>query len=164
MNSKSDFTQSFKPLIFQNTEVLILGSLPGKKSLELNQYYGHSRNRIWSILSYLKEKEMPTNYDDKKSFLKTMKIGLWDVCHSAIRKGSLDSNIKEEIPNNIDLLIKTNRSIKVIGLNGKKSEQMFYKFFKLNPVIKYIPLPSTSPANMAISFEDICKKWSQLFP
>lgn len=163
MNSNSDFTQSFKPLTFQNTEVLILGSLPGKKSLELNQYYGHSRNRIWTILSYLKEKEMPTNYDDKKSFLKTMKIGLWDVGHSAIRKGSLDSNIKEEIPNNIDLLIKTNPSIKVIGFNGKKSEQMFYKFFKLNPFIKYIPLPSTSPANMAISFEHICKKWSQLF-
>jgi hypoxanthine-DNA glycosylase len=163
MNENSDFNLSFKPLIFQNTEILILGSLPGKKSIELNQYYGHSRNRIWSILSYLKEKETPTNYDDKKVFLNSLKIGLWDVAKSAIRKGSLDSNIKDERPNNIDLLTKTNPSIKVIGFNGKKSEQMFYKFFKLNPDIKYVSLPSSSPANMAINFENICKKWSQLF-
>jgi len=163
MNSNSDFSLSFEPLFFQNTEVLILGSLPGKKSIELNQYYGHSRNRIWSILAYLNEKELPINYDDKKSFLNTMKIGLWDVAYSAIRKGSLDSNIRQERPNDINFLIKTNPSIKVIGFNGKKSEQMFYKFFKINPVIKYVPLPSSSPANMAISFENICEKWSQLF-
>ena len=103
MIEKSDFSLSFEPVIFQNTEILILGSLPGRKSIELNQYYGHSRNRIWSILSYLKEKETPTNYDDKKVFLNLLKIGLWDVARSAIRKGSLDSNIKEERPNDIDL-------------------------------------------------------------
>ncbi|MBT6777919.1 DNA-deoxyinosine glycosylase, partial [bacterium] len=98
-----------------------------------------------------------------KVFLNSLKIGLWDVAKSAIRKGSLDSNIKDERPNNIDLLTKTNPSIKIIGFNGKKSEQMFYKFFKLNPNIKYVSLPSSSPANMAINFENICKKWSQLF-
>ena len=163
MIEKSDFSSSFEPLIFQNTEILILGSLPGKKSIELNQYYGHSRNRIWSILSYLKEEETLTNYENKKVFLNSFKIGLWDVASSAIRKGSLDSNIKNERPNDIDLLTKTNPSIKVIGFNGKKSEQMFYKFFKLNPAIKYVPLPSSSPANMALNFENICKKWSQLF-
>ena len=163
MNDNFEINLSFKPLIFQNTEILILGSLPGRKSIELNQYYGHSRNRIWSILAYLKEKEPPINYNDKKVFLKSLKIGLWDVAKSAIRKGSLDSNIKDERPNNIDLLTKTNPSIKVIGFNGKKSEQMFYKFFKLNPDIKYVSLPSSSPANMSINFENICKKWSQLF-
>ena len=163
MNEKSDFNLSFEPFIFQNTEILILGSLPGRKSIELNQYYGHPRNRIWSILSHLKEKETPINYDDKKAFLNSFKIGLWDVAHSAIRKGSLDSNIKDEKPNNIYSLTKNNPSIKVIGFNGKKSEQMFYKFFKLNPALKYVSLPSSSPANMAINFENICKKWSQLF-
>ena len=163
MNETPDFNLSFEPLIFQNTEILILGSLPGRKSIELNQYYGHPRNRIWSILSHLKEKETPINYDDKKAFLNSFKIGLWDVAHSAIRKGSLDSNIKDEKPNNIYSLTKNNPSIKVIGFNGKKSEQMFYKFFKLNPALKYVSLPSSSPANMAINFENICKKWSQLF-
>ena len=158
----SDFSKSFEPVIFNDTEILVLGSLPGKKSIELNQYYGHPRNRMWNILSKIINSEISTNYASKKIFLKKYKIGLWDVAHSAERKGSLDSNIKKEIPNNIQLLLTDYPSVKVIGFNGKKSETMFYKFFKPLPHIKYVSLPSSSPANMAISFKDICIKWSEL--
>ena len=91
------------------------------------------------------------------------RIGLWDVASSAERKGSLDSNIKKEIPNDVDSLLLNFSSIKVIGFNGKKSENMYKKFFKLNKSIKYLSLPSSSPANMAISFEDICLRWIELF-
>ncbi len=156
-------SRSFAPIIYIDTKILILGSLPGKKSLELVQYYGHTRNRIWKILSHLTGGDIPVTYEQKKKLLCKNEIGLWDVAHSAHREGSLDSNIKDENPNDIDGLIKNYDSIKVIGFNGKKSEKMFYKYFTENPEIKYVPLPSTSPANMAISFEDICARWSQLF-
>tara|TARA_B110000438_G_scaffold74485_1_gene74587 strand:+ start:1127 stop:1612 length:486 start_codon:yes stop_codon:yes gene_type:complete len=155
--------KSFAPIIYSDTKILIMGSLPGKKSLELNQYYGHARNRIWNILSYLTADDIPVNYEDKLNLLRRNKIGLWDVAHSAHRKGSLDSNIKNEAPNDIESLIDKYISIKVIGFNGKKSEQMFYKYFTEKEEINYVPLPSTSPANMAISFEDICTRWSDLF-
>ena len=140
-----------------------MGSLPGKKSLELKQYYGHARNRIWKILSHLTGSDIPISYQQKKEMLCNNKIGLWDVAHNAHREGSLDSNIKDESPNDIEGLIKNYDSIKVIGFNGKKSEKMFYKYFTEKPEIKYVPLPSTSPANMAFSFEDICARWSKLF-
>ena len=156
-------SKSFSPIIYSDTKILILGSLPGKKSLELKQYYGHARNRIWKILSHLTGGDIPVTYQQKKELLCKNKIGLWDVALSAHREGSLDSNIKDESPNDIERLIKNYHSIKVIGFNGKKSEKMFYKYFTKKPDIKYIPLPSTSPANMAISFEDICARWSQLF-
>ena len=156
-------SKSFSPIIYSDTKILILGSLPGKKSLELKQYYGHARNRIWKILSHLTGGDIPVTYQQKKELLYKNKIGLWDVAHSAHREGSLDSNIKDETPNDIEGLIKNSGSIKVIGFNGKKSEKMFYKYFTENLEIKYVPLPSTSPANMAISFEDICARWSQLF-
>ena len=156
-------SKSFSPIIYSDTKILILGSLPGKKSLELKQYYGHARNRIWKILSHLTGGDIPVTYQQKKELLYKNKIGLWDVAHSAHREGSLDSNIKDESPNDIEGLIKNYDSIKVIGFNGKKSEKMFYKYFTENLEIKYVPLPSTSPANMAISFEDICARWSQLF-
>mgnify|MGYP001161485318 FL=1 len=158
----SDFSKSFEPVIFNDTEILVLGSLPGKKSIELNQYYGHPRNRMWNILSKIINSEISTDYASKKLFLKKYKIGLWDVAHGAERKGSLDSNIKREIPNDIQSLLIDFPSIKVIGFNGKKSESMFNKFFKPKPQIKYVSLPSSSPANMAISFEDICSRWSEL--
>ena len=155
--------KSFEPIIYGDSKILILGSLPGKKSLELEQYYGHARNRIWNILSYLTADDIPINYEDKLNLLRRNKIGLWDVAHSAQREGSLDSNIKNEAPNDIESLIDKYTSIKVIGFNGKKSEQMFYKYFTEKEEINYVSLPSTSPANMAISFEDICVRWSELF-
>ena len=154
---------SFEPLVRDDIEILVLGTLPGKKSLELGQYYGHSRNRIWKILSTITGDDLPTNYEEKKQILFDNKIGLWDVAQSANRKGSLDVNIKDEIPNNIDQLILICGSIRVIGFNGKKAEKLFYKYFSKKYGIKYISLPSTSPANMAISFEDICDRWSELF-
>ena len=156
-------SRSFAPIIYSDTKILILGSLPGKKSLELEQYYGHARNRIWKIMSHLTSGDIPITYQQKKEMLCKNKIGLWDVAHSAQREGSLDSNIKDESPNDIERLLDNYSSIKVIGFNGKKSEKMFYKYFIEKPEFKYVPLPSTSPANMAISFEDICVRWSQLF-
>jgi len=156
-------SKSFSPIIYSDTKILIFGSLPGKKSLELQQYYGHARNRIWKILSHLTGSDVPVTYQQKKELLYKNKIGLWDVAHSAHREGSLDSNIKDESPNDIESLLDNYSSIKVIGFNGKKSEKMFYKYFTEKPEIKYVPLPSTSPANMVISFEDICARWSQLF-
>jgi hypoxanthine-DNA glycosylase len=156
-------SRSFAPIIYSDTKILILGSLPGKKSLELEQYYGHARNRIWKIMSHLTSGDIPITYQQKKEMLCKNKIGLWDVAHSAQREGSLDSNIKDESPNDIERILDNYSSIKVIGFNGKKSEKMFYKYFIEKPEFKYVPLPSTSPANMAISFEDICARWSQLF-
>ena len=156
-------SKSFLPIIDKETKILILGSLPGKKSLELREYYGHPRNRLWKILAHITNNEIPQNYERKKEFLFKYNIGLWDVAHSAYREGSLDSNLKDENPNDIKDFLESYEAIKVIGFNGKKSEKMFYKYFNEKPNIKYLYLPSSSPANMAISFEDICNIWSELF-
>ena len=163
MKFNLNLSHSFSPLIYEDAEILILGSLPGKKSIELKEYYGHPRNRMWKILCALTNCDLPTDYESKKIFLQKNKIGLWDVASSAERKGSLDSNIKKEIPNDVDSLLQDFPSIKVIGFNGKKSESMYSKFFILNDSIKYVSLPSSSPANMAISFNDICNRWSEMF-
>ena len=156
-------SKSFLPIINKDTKILILGSLPGKKSLELREYYGHPRNRLWKIMAHLTGNEIPQSYERKKEFLFKYNIGLWDVAHSAYREGSLDSNIKKERPNDIENLLETHESIEVIGFNGKKAEKMFYKFFKEKTQRRYVPLPSTSPANMAINFEEMCSRWSELF-
>ena len=156
-------SKSFLPIINEETKILILGSLPGKKSQELREYYGHPRNRLWEILAHINNNQIPQSYERKKEFLFKYNIGLWDVAHSAYREGSLDSNIKKERPNDIESLLESHESIRVIGFNGKKAEKMFYKFFKKKKHRRYVPLPSTSPANMAINFEEMCRRWSELF-
>lgn len=153
---------SFAPISNSETSVLVLGTIPGDKSLELEEYYGHPRNRFWKIISEITNSELPLTYPDKKELLIKTKIGIWDVAHKANRKGSLDSAIEDEEPNDIDNFISMHENLKVIGFNGAKAEALFDKYFGRKKGINYLSLPSTSPANAGIDFEGICKIWRQI--
>jgi len=153
---------SFDPVSNADTAVLILGTMPGDKSLELGEYYGHPRNRFWKIISAITDNDLPQTYADKTTLLLKTKIGIWDVAYKANRKGSLDSAIEDDEPNDLDDFITKHRNLKIIGFNGTKSEALYNKYFDRKKQIKYISLPSTSPANTGIDFENICKKWQQI--
>ena len=160
--TKTNIKTSFDPISNSETTVLILGTMPGDKSLELGEYYGHSRNRFWKIVSAITYNELPHTYPDKISLILRSKIGIWDVAHIANRKGSLDSAISGEEPNDLDNFLSKHYKIKVIGFNGTKSETLYDKYFDRKKGIRYISLPSTSPANTSIDFDRICKLWRQI--
>ena len=163
LKSSSTHTKtSFEPISNNNTTILILGTMPGDKSLELGEYYGHSRNKFWKIISTITGNELPPTYSDKKALLLKTKIGIWDVAHKANRQGSLDTAIENEEPNDVDGFITKHKNLKVIGFNGTKSEALYDKYFDRKGDIKYILLPSTSPANTGIDFDNICKVWRQV--
>lgn len=153
---------SFDPISNTETAVLILGTMPGDKSIILGEYYGHPRNRFWKIISSITNNGLPHTYPDKKALLFKTKIGIWDVAHKANRKGSLDIAIENEEPNDLNNFISKHKKLKVIGFNGKKSEALYDKYFDRKSGIKYISLPSTSPANTGIDFDNICKQWQQI--
>ncbi len=153
---------SFDPISNEDITILILGTIPGDKSLEFGEYYGHSRNKFWKIISIITGNDLPLNYSDKKTLLLKSKIGIWDVAHKANRKGSLDSAIKSEEPNDLNNFILRHKNLKVIGFNGTKSKALFDKYFDKKAGIRYITLPSTSPANTGIDFDNICKQWQQI--
>jgi len=152
---------SFAPISNADTVILILGTLPGDKSIELGEYYEHARNRFWKIISTITQNDLPLTYLDKKQLLLKSKIAIWDVAHKANRKGSLDTDIKDEEPNDLDNFILQHKNLKIIGFNGKESQALFDKYFDRKNGIKYILLPSTSPANARINFESICQVWHQ---
>jgi hypoxanthine-DNA glycosylase len=93
---------SFPPISADSTEILILGSLPGEKSLAMHEYYAHPQNKFWRIIAAITDSQTPVNYDDKMSLLIKNKIGVWDVVREAKRIGSLDTNIVGEVPNEGD--------------------------------------------------------------
>jgi len=160
--TSTDLKTSFDPISNSETCVLILGTMPGDKSLELSEYYGHSRNKFWKIISTITNNELPLTYPEKKSLLLKTKIGIWDVAHKANRKGSLDNAIQNEVPNKLNDFISKHKNLKAIGFNGTKAEALFDKYFSRQTGIKYISLPSTSPANTGTDFDSACKIWRQI--
>lgn len=158
----NEIKNSFPPIADKEIKILILGSLPGEKSLEMQQYYAHPQNRFWKIIAQITNSNLPINYEEKLNLLRKNKIGVWDVVHSAKRIGSLDTNILDEIPNELETFIENHSKLKTIAFNGSKSRKLYDKYFKRNPNIKYLALPSTSPANATYNFERLCQSWIQI--
>lgn len=98
---------SYKPVIDERARVLILGTAPSVKSLEYKQFYGHPQNYFWRIIYRLfNESDADPIYANRLAFLQEHRLALWDVIESCEREGSLDVNIREEIPNRIPDLIQ----------------------------------------------------------
>ncbi|WP_416150543.1 DNA-deoxyinosine glycosylase [Salipaludibacillus sp. HK11] len=155
---------SMEPIIAPGAKVLILGSMPGKQSLETQQYYGNPRNHFWAILSELLDSDLTeVSYEEKCAFLKEKKIALWDVIATCEREGSLDSAIRREKMNDLTNLIKLFPTIQGIGLNGTKAFQSFQTYLKKQPIpnIAYTKLPSTSPVpgKNVKSFAEKVESW-----
>ncbi|MGL4852292.1 MAG: DNA-deoxyinosine glycosylase [Phocaeicola sp.] len=157
------FKESFLPLLCPEPQYLILGSIPGDRSIAMQAYYGHPQNRFWRLMAAIFHTDLPVEYDGKKKLLATYGIVLWDVAHKAQRKGSLDSAIRNEEPNEILNLLATHPTIHTVLFNGKKSEQLYYRYFKELPYIRYYAMPSTSPANAACKFDDLLERWERAF-
>lgn len=136
-----------KPVSDEDAEVLILGSMPSEESLKRNEYYGNKRNHFWKIMFLLFNSPELTEYQDKLAFLKARKIALWDVIKTCRREGSLDVNIRDEEPNDLEGFIETHPKIRLIVCNGTKSFTSYKKHIGLGrfPGVEVVKLPSTSP-------------------
>ncbi|MFQ3174850.1 MAG: hypoxanthine-DNA glycosylase [Flavobacterium sp.] len=154
---------SFPPFINSDTEILILGTMPGIASLEKQEYYAHPRNHFWKIIYTLFD-SMPVSgvFNEKIKFLQLNKIGLWDVLENCERRGSLDVHIKNQTENDFKSLFQEFPGINKIVFNGKESYRFFANKFGQIEGITYYVMPSTSPAN-TIAFENKLKSWSGCF-
>jgi len=163
-NQQKQNCKSFMPNIDDKSVILILGSMPGVKSLEEQQYYAHPQNRFWKLMDMFCNAENlnELNYQEKLKILLKNKIALWDVIQSCNRNGSLDSDIQNELPNDIPKLLEHFPNIEKICLNGNKSYSAFKKHFpQLLEQYKCYKLPSTSPANARYKLEDLYKNWRE---
>lgn len=152
---------SFHPIINANSKILILGSIPGVKSLEKQQYYGHPQNKFWKIIFHLFNEDFTEDYIQRINILKKHHIALWDVIDSCERKGSLDSEIKNEEANQIPELLQKYPNIQAIFCNGGKSYKNLQKMLGENSIVPFYLLPSTSPLH-TISFEKKLESWKKI--
>ena len=153
---------SFLPIINKDSEILILGSIPGAKSLEMQQYYAHPQNKFWRIIFELFNEIFTTDYTEKIQILEKHHIALWDVIDTCERKGSLDSEIRNEEANKIGELILNYPNIKVIFCNGQKSYKNLLRILPNDFHLPIIALPSTSPAHASLTYEEKLISWLKI--
>lgn len=149
---------SFPPFIDNQSEILILGSIPGVKSLEKQQYYAHPQNKFWKIIFELLNEKFTEDYSERLNIVKKHHIAIWDVIDSCERKGSLDSEIKNEEANQIGELLEQYPKVQAIFCNGGKSYKNLQKILGKNYKLPIYLLPSTSPLH-TVSFEKKLEEW-----
>lgn len=145
-----------KPVIDENTRLLIVGSYPSEISRELGQYYGNPRNHFWKLIgSILGINLQEMEYNDRLSALKEHRIGLWDTVKSCQIKGSSDQSISNEEFNDLSHLTH----IKKIVCNGSKSMRAI-RNCNVPDGIEISLVPSSSPAR-AMKFSEKLKEWEK---
>lgn len=159
--------KSFPPVADRSARVLILGSMPGERSLTANQYYAHPRNAFWPIMCYLLGLEPDSPYETRLSALKAGRIALWDVLRSCIRPGSLDTSILAESikPNDFRRFFREHPGIELVCFNGTMAERTFQTHVIAdlgNRPVRYCRLPSTSPAHASRSYAEKCSAWREV--
>ena len=158
-----NLTNILPPIVDCSTKVLIVGSMPGRQSLEKQQYYGNPRNHFWSIIGDILKVDIPSEYEKRVELLRVHGIGLWDTISTCDRKGSLDATIRNEKPNDFQTLFEKYPNIRLVLFNGTKAFAVFKKHYGLELLGDrfYKKMPSTSPipgANIK-SFEEKLDDW-----
>lgn len=151
----------FPPLYDKNSKILILGSFPSVKSREQNFFYGHPQNRFWKVVATVLEKEIPTTIEEKRAFVLSSNIALWDVIASCEITGSSDSSIKNVVANDLTEILET-ANIKKIFVNGKTAEKYYNRYIKNKIGRDAVCLPSTSPANAMWNVESLVEEWEKI--
>ncbi|WP_294823194.1 DNA-deoxyinosine glycosylase [uncultured Flavobacterium sp.] len=152
---------AFAPIVFPDSKILILGTMPGDKSLELKEYYGNRNNQFWRILFSLFKEEPTTDYNAKISLLQKNCIALWDVLEMCEREGSLDSNIRREVPNDFEAFYAKHPHIRFVFFSSKNAAAYYKKHIGMRAGIAYEILPSPSGANAAMPYLEKLEIWKQ---
>lgn len=140
------FSKGLAPLVRPDAEILILGSLPGRVSLQREQYYGHPANQFWRLIGdVFGLRFAQCDYAEKIHLLNENRIGLWDSIEAAVRHSSLDSDIRHPRLNSISALAESLPRLRIIGFNGKVAAR--FALLTADIGAQQVHLPSSSPAN-----------------
>lgn len=144
---------SFEPLIDNDSQILILGTMPGPESLQTGEYYTSKHNSFWKIMAMLfNDGKTFGNYDEKIACLHKKHIALWDVFEFCERDGASDSSIRNEKRNDIEGLLKKYPSIGKIILNGNKAADGFYAS---------VPFEKVCSSSSYITLEEKVNVWGK---
>ncbi len=151
------------PVVGPGTRVLVLGSFPGVASLAAQQYYAHPRNQFWPIVAALLADDpqalCAAPYAQRRDWLLSVGLGLWDVYAACEREGSLDAAIRQPQVNDFSGLRQRCPALQAFAHNGGESFRHARHLAALG--LPAMRLPSTSPAHAGWSFERKLAAWRE---
>jgi TDG/mug DNA glycosylase family protein len=154
------------PIINAQARVLVLGSFPSAASLAAQQYYAHPQNQFWRILgAVLAQPLTEMDYAARIAAVQAAGIAIWEVFASCERNGSLDSAIRNALPNELAAVKKlcgavspgTALAIRRVCFNGRMAARRQREIEALGYEVRI--LPSTSPAHAGMCFEEKLLRW-----
>jgi hypoxanthine-DNA glycosylase len=153
---------SFVPHVAPDTRLLILGSLPGARSLAERRYYAHPTNQFWRLVGEVIGRPLATlDYDARLVALREARIGLWDVIRTAERRSSSDSAIREVEVQDLAALVATLPDLRMIAFNGGKATAIGRRQLPVLEGVDVVDLPSSSAANTG-SYAGKLERWLRL--
>lgn len=157
--------RSFPPIETEYATVLILGSMPGRESLRLQQYYAHPRNAFWPIMNKLFALTA-SGYQEQARELAEKGVAVWDVLKTCFRTGSLDSSIDDNsmVVNDFQGFLDEHSAVRGIFFNGAKADAVYRKLVlpqlgQRHAALPLTRLPSTSPAHAGMSLDHKAIAW-----
>lgn len=149
------------PVLDQATRIVILGSFPGEASLSAKRYYAHPRNQFWRLMSAVTDEPLAEmEYEERLARLLAHQIGLWDTIAACKREGSLDAAIRQAQANEFKVLLQHSPHLSRVCFNGKTSAKSESRFSTAG--FDTLVLPSSSPANAQMSFDEKLTIWKKI--
>lgn len=156
-------THTFAPVYDKYSRVLMLGTMPSPKSREVGFYYGHPRNRFWQVMSDICGEECPKSIEEKITFAHRNHIAVWDVLAGCEIRGAEDNSIRNPVPNDMRKIFD-HADIRGVFATGTKAWQLYQRYCYPATGIKIHRLPSTSPANCRMSYEELKQAYAEILP
>jgi hypoxanthine-DNA glycosylase len=153
---------ALSPLAYPDSRILILGTMPGERSIALQHYYGNRGNHFWKILYSVLDEPFSIDYDNRKSLLKKHKIALWNTLASCEREGSRDAKITNAVVNDFEAFYKAYPGIRYVFFESMAAARLYQEYAFKKERIVYTTLPSTSGLNAGIPYDEKLRQWSQL--
>ena len=157
----------FPPIADDRARVLVLGSLPGRRSLEAREYYAQPQNAFWRIMGRLFGAEPSLPYEQRLERLRAARVAVWDVLAAGEREGSLDSSIvpASVVVNDFGSFFARHQDIDLVCFNGRTAAELYRRRVvpELKPeqaALAIRLLPSTSAAHASLRFEQKLARWS----
>jgi double-stranded uracil-DNA glycosylase len=155
---------AFPPILPKTPHTLILGTMPGGKSLETQQYYAHPQNQFWRFMGDIYGAGLYLPYEDRLTILKEQGVAVWDVVQACQRQGSLDADIKHEVVNDFKAFFRDHPTLTRVVFNSLTAEKIYNKKVlpTLTKPLDYERVPSPSPAYARITYAAKLALWQDV--